>query len=141
MNGDRYLKMLEKYYVPALRKIKEVRKTTFQQDGAPPHIKREVLIFLRKFFGKRLISRSCDMFWPAYSPDLNPCDFYLWGYLKSKVYLDPPPETLQDLKKRIKSEIKKITATSLKKVCENFANRLQKVKANRGGWIEHTINN
>jgi hypothetical protein len=25
--------------------------------------------------------------WPARSPDRNPCDFCLWGYLKSKVTL------------------------------------------------------
>ena len=23
--------------------------------------------------------------WPARSPDLNPCDFFTWGFLKSKV--------------------------------------------------------
>ena len=30
----------------------------------------------------------------CYSPDLNPCDFYLWGFLKSRVYSDPYPQTL-----------------------------------------------
>ncbi|KAJ4437726.1 hypothetical protein ANN_17871 [Periplaneta americana] len=24
--------------------------------------------------------------WPSRSPDLNPCDFWLWGYLKDRVY-------------------------------------------------------
>ena len=39
--------------------------------------------------------------WPARSPpDLNPCDFFLWGYLKSKVYC-PKPRTLDDLKNNI----------------------------------------
>ena len=47
---------------------------------------------------------SCNLFisrkpingmnWPARSPD--PCDFFLWGYLKSKVYC-PKPGTLDDL--------------------------------------------
>jgi hypothetical protein len=29
-------------------------------------------------------------FWPACSPDLNPCDFYLWDTLKVKVYVNKP---------------------------------------------------
>jgi hypothetical protein len=28
--------------------------------------------------------------WPARSPDLNPCDFYMWGNLKHKVYSNIP---------------------------------------------------
>ena len=24
--------------------------------------------------------------WPARSPDLTPCDFFLWGWLKEQVY-------------------------------------------------------
>jgi hypothetical protein len=28
--------------------------------------------------------------WPPHSPDLNPCDFYLWGMLKDKVYVNNP---------------------------------------------------
>ena len=45
--------------------------------------------------------------WPPRSPDLNPCDFFLWGYLKSKVY-EPLPKTLDDLKANIEREIKRI---------------------------------
>ena len=31
------------------------------------------------------------------SPDLNPCDFFLWGYLKSKVYSNRP-QSIEELK-------------------------------------------
>jgi hypothetical protein len=34
-----------------------------------------------------LLARVC---WPPRSPDLNPCDFYLWGKLKSVVYANNP---------------------------------------------------
>lgn len=27
--------------------------------------------------------------WPARSPDMNPQDFYLWGYLKALIYKTP----------------------------------------------------
>ena len=30
------------------------------------------------------IKKSC--------PDLTPCDFFLWGYIKSKVFKTPPPD-------------------------------------------------
>jgi hypothetical protein len=44
--------------------------------------------------------------WPPRSPDLNPCDYFSWGYLKGRVY-SPLPKTLDDLKKisREKSNI------------------------------------
>jgi hypothetical protein len=35
--------------------------------------------------------------WPARSPDLALCDLFLWGFLKSRVYVKRP-RTLQDLK-------------------------------------------
>ena len=48
--------------------------------------------------------------WPPHSPDLNTCDFYLWGHLKSMV--NNPwmiSKTLDDLKANIEREIKKIS--------------------------------
>ena len=66
--------------------------------------------------------------------------FYLWGYLKGEVYKDPAPETIQDLKRNIKREIRKINPEVLLKVCDNFVSRLQNVNAKRGAWIEHIIN-
>ena len=133
VNGKRYLKMLKCYYIPALKKRNEEGVITFQLDGAPPHIANDVLHFLQATFGERPISRNCDFFWPPYSPDLNPCDFFLWGYLKGRVFSDPIPETIGDLKRNIKREIKKIPEDTLQKI------RLKKVRSRKGGWIEHII--
>ena len=36
--------------------------------------------------------------WPARSPDLSACDFFLWGYLKSQVFKAPAPHIVQELK-------------------------------------------
>jgi hypothetical protein len=49
------------------------------------------------------------MSWPPCSPDLCTPDFFLWGYLKSKVY-DIWPATLDDPKTRIREEIEYILA-------------------------------
>jgi hypothetical protein len=51
----------------------------------------------------RVISRFGDIPWPPRSPDLSTCDFFLWGYLKSRVYAHNPL-TLADLKETVKQE-------------------------------------
>ena len=44
--------------------------------------------------------------WPARSPDLNPLDFFLWGYLKSQVY-SPWPNKLDELETNIRRVVQK----------------------------------
>ena len=55
------------------------------QDGAPAHRLRAVRDRLTLTFGDRLVALGTEIEWPARFPDLNPLDFFLWGYLKSKV--------------------------------------------------------
>ena len=50
-------------------------------DGATAHTSRRAMGILRKMFPGHLISLRGDIGWPARSPDLNPCDFILWGYI------------------------------------------------------------
>ena len=45
--------------------------------------------------------------------DLNPCDFFLWGYLKARVY-HPMPLTLDNLKENLEREIKNIKKRHIK---------------------------
>ncbi|GFU26238.1 uncharacterized protein TNCV_5106491 [Trichonephila clavipes] len=53
------------------------------QDGALPHITRCVTDVLEHHFTEeRVISRQFHHLWPPRSPDLNSCDFWLWGHLK-----------------------------------------------------------
>jgi hypothetical protein len=49
----------------------------------------------------RLISHRL---WPARSPDLNACDFYLWRNLKDKMHSNNP-HTLDELKQNIHETI------------------------------------
>jgi hypothetical protein len=51
--------------------------------------------------------------WPQRSPDLKPCDFFLWVYLKRK-FNNPIPKAIDDLKAKIEREIKKINGDILK---------------------------
>jgi hypothetical protein len=54
--------------------------------------------------------------WPARSPDLSVCDFFLWGYLKSKVNLMEPRD-INEIKNATKEEI---TATWRQKQWESY---------------------
>ena len=69
------------------------------------------------------VFRNRDLEWPARSPDLTPCDFFLWVFLKSRVYVNRP-RSLQDLKTNIQEEIANIAPAMLAGVMTNARNRL-----------------
>jgi hypothetical protein len=70
---------------------------------------------LNEMLQARVISRRGTIEWPARSPDLNACDFFLWGYLKNKVY-EKKPRTTEDLKRNIREEVATISPTMLQRV-------------------------
>ena len=74
------------------------------QDGAPAHGVQAVRERLRRVFGDRVVALHHDVEWPHRSPDLTPCDFFLWGYLKQKVFSMPPLD-LVDLRRKRPVEI------------------------------------
>ena len=74
------------------------------QDGAPAHRLIEVRDRLNEVFGdNRVIALQHNVEWPPRSPDLTPYDFFLWGYLKNKVFTTPP-ENIDVLRQRIIEE-------------------------------------
>ena len=48
----------------------------------------------------RWIGRGGPVPWPPRSPDLNPLDFFLWGYLKTEVYRTEVQD-IDELRERI----------------------------------------
>ena len=93
---------------------------------------------LKDLFPNRLISRNGDVQWPPRSPDLSSCDYFLWGYLKSKVF-ETRPATIQDLKVWIQKEIRAITPAVLRRVSENFRSRLTQCLQNDGRHFPELI--
>ena len=75
--------------------------------------------------------------WPPRSPDLTVCDFFLWGFVKDKVFIPPLPTDLANLKHRITTAIDSIDRDMLHRVYEEFSYRIDVVRAARGGHIEH----
>ncbi len=52
----------------------------FQQDGAICHTNLNNLDFHLKNFNRHVILIKSEISWPVNSPDLNPLDFFFWGY-------------------------------------------------------------
>ena len=111
VTGLTYLEILKEKVFPAVLGTfpRHFVNGSFQrlwwaQDGAPAHRTAEVREWLTEFFSQRIIALNHPVEWPPRSPDLTPCDFFLWGYLKSKVYTSPPA-TIDDLIQRIEREV------------------------------------
>jgi len=64
----------------------------FQQDGAPRHWSSDVRRFLDATCPNRWIGRDGLTPWPPRSPDITPLDFFLWEYVKDKVFSTPVPD-------------------------------------------------
>lgn len=69
------------------------------------------------FFGG-LISLRDNILWTAQFEDLSPWDFYLWDYLKPKVYLDRPL-TLAKVQANIERKSRAILCRILGRVMKN----------------------
>jgi len=72
------------------------------------------------------------------SPDLTPCYFFLWGFVKEAVYVPSLPTTLDELKKnRFTTAVNSVTQDILLRVWNEFSYRLDVTRAAGGGHIEH----
>lgn len=137
VNGDRYRAMLRGFLANELAEH-DITHFWFQQDGATCHTARATMDILRQMFPGRLISKSGDFDWPPRSPDLTAPDFFLWGYLKSKVYANKP-QTLEQLKANIRQEIAGISTETLRKTMENAEKRTDLCMAANGGHLPDII--
>lgn len=146
LTGVKYLELLRDHLVPALSVLypnhddPDVPNNSlfYQQDGAPAHYRVTVRDYLNDIFPGRWIGRRGPIEWPARSPDLTPLDYFLWGYLKSKVYFNRP-NSIEVLKERIRNEIRAITPEMLQNVRQEFMHRLAFCQEVNGTQFEHLI--
>jgi hypothetical protein len=80
---------------------------------------------------------ACGQNWPPNSPDLNPCDYFLWGFLKEKIFLKKP-QTMMELRAVIIQACNEITEDMCHLVINNITNCVEVAGCN-GGHIEHFI--
>jgi len=93
---------------------------------------------LREMFPQHVISRGGNVPWPARSPDLSTCDYILWGYLKSRVFICKP-RTIAELKQSIKEEIVAIPEHMTRRAMENLGVRLEQCLRNGGRQLSDLL--
>jgi hypothetical protein len=106
VNANRYCDMLENFLRPKKDEYGEEHNLEdfwLQQDGATAHTARRPRAILKEVFPGRVVSLNEAVSWPPSSPDLSPCDFFLWGYLKAEVFKHRP-RSLDQLKEAIQEE-------------------------------------
>ena len=75
--------------------------------------------------------------WPPRSPDMTLGNFFLWGYVKSKVYVTPPT-SIDDLKQKVTHEIRSVKRDLLliRRAVKDMIRRAWICMAEGGGHIE-----
>ena len=111
----------------------------FQQDGAPPHFKREVTNYLNATFPGRWIGRNGPIRWPPRSPDLTPLDFFLWGFLKDRVFRTGFPKDLNEMYLRINEHCLVIDDDMFARVMDSFSQRILLCINEGGRHFEHLL--
>ncbi|PSN29648.1 hypothetical protein C0J52_28432, partial [Blattella germanica] len=73
--------------------------------------------------------------WPPRSPDINPLDFFICGYVKYRLFATPV-EDLHDLRTRILDTTETIPMDMLDRTWHEIEHRLDIVRATNGAHIE-----
>ncbi|KAJ9582309.1 hypothetical protein L9F63_003345, partial [Diploptera punctata] len=93
-------------------------------DGAPPHYAIAVREILDDYLQNRWVGRRGPIELPAHSPDLTAYDYWLWDYLKEKVYARKPQD-VDKLKLVIEEEIRAIPLNMYDNAMNDFPKRCQ----------------
>ena len=136
VNGENYRKMLIEYAFPRLASIRT--DFIFHSDGAPAPYSSRVRTYLDNKRPGNWIGRGRTVERPPRSPNLTPCDFFLWGHLQEKVYATLVA-SMEGLKERIRRECRRIRPSVLKRVWNNVPLRLNILENNSGAHIEKLL--
>ena len=135
-----YCDILENFLLPDLAAA-NVGNLLFMQDGAPAHTALVTRDFLVNTFGAdRLIGQHFDLQWPARSPDLNPVDFFLWGFMRDRVFANCVLHNRQHLNDAILGAFDWTRANrmdAVRNAADAFFPRLRECIANDGRQLRH----
>jgi hypothetical protein len=128
-----------KYYInkvlrPFLKEAKRLypdNNFVFHQDSAPSHTAKTTLEFLK--YNKMVFLTPLQ--WIPSSPDAAPCDYSLWGYLKSRLN-KRKITTIKGLKKAIQEEVKKIPQEMINRALKAWSKRYRQIYHYKGLHIE-----
>lgn len=135
MNQERYCDILREIVIPSLTSNRYIHHY-YQQDGASVHWGLAVRALLNSHLGNRWIGRSGPTEWPPRSPDLTINDFWLWSYMRDKVYKEPRANTVQELAQKCEYEFNQIDHNMIERCFSDFLKRCQKCIEHQGHHIE-----
>ncbi|UYV63726.1 hypothetical protein LAZ67_2005445, partial [Cordylochernes scorpioides] len=129
----------KEYYLQVMRNLREAirqkppdlwknKNWLLHHDNAPAHTS----LLLRDFLAK---NNTLMMPQPPYSPDLAPCDFFLFPKLKRPM-TGRRYATLDEIKTASKEELKKILKNDFLKCFEDRKNRWHKCIISHGDYFE-----
>jgi hypothetical protein len=76
--------------------------------------------------------------WPPNTPDFNPCYYFLWGFLKEKIFAKNL-QTVIELRALIIQVCNEITEDMCHRLISNIIVRVEEAARRNGGHIEHLI--
>lgn len=139
INGNNYLEFLQRTVVPAIDALELPHPLIFMHDGCPAHGSAEVTEFLNNTFGNNWIGLRGPYKWPARSPDLNPLDFFYWGYMKEKVFKVRNLRNIEEMRQTILQVSQDIPNVMLQNVSRAFYDRLGFCLAQYGNTFEQLL--
>ncbi len=115
---------------PTTTDEKEEVEDWFQLDRMICHTVNETMLPLQKHFHSQIIPCNSEFRWPPWLPNLSRCNFFLPGFLKSKVYVDGLKE-LAHIRTKIERVTRGITPGMCRQVTSNFKTRLENCVKNK----------
>ena len=131
VNTDIYLQVMEQSVLPWIRGIVGDRPWVWQQDSAPCHVSHRALAWLKEHCYDVVTKEQ----WPPSSPDLNPMDYFVWGYLEAHTNRRPHT-TKASLIASIKEHFASMPSNLIIKACSRFRGRIEAVIEAKGNYIE-----
>lgn len=132
LTGHKYRETILKGVVsPRGEQLFGDRMWTFQQDGAPAH---------KSNLAHNWMSSNVPAYikrdeWPPNSPDLNPCDYFLWGRLEECVNTKRF-DSVESLKAAIAAAWEELDNAEVIAACGEFKTRLRNCVKAKGGLFE-----
>jgi hypothetical protein len=75
------------------------------------------------------------MWGPPRSPDLTPCDFFFWGFVKDTVFVPLLSANLRDLRNRITAAVALVNRDMLTRVWDEMNYRIDVCRISKGKKI------
>lgn len=141
MNGPRFLEFLQTDFLDALLELPIHYRSgmLLQMDGAPAHFAVSVRNYVNENYAP-WIGRGGTISWPPRSPDLTPLDFFLWGTIKQKVYVEVPNtrEQLIDKILQVANELRE-DKEMIRRSTQNISIRAMACLQHSGGHFEQWL--